>query len=206
MELTRETRWSRHYNDQELQTKFFESKLADGTAAIALDELAAEWPAWDQAARLDFCEALPPARLPHMGDILRFIMKHGNHENWSTIGATIVKTLPIEESVPFLIQACSKCPVGKGANLFKALALSAAPEAVPTLRQCLERTWGDQTLFDEDVVFDWAAYDAVCLIEFLAQLGDRSAGLREKFKLLSQHHNALSRQNAINRLSGFFPG
>jgi hypothetical protein len=84
--------------------------------------------------------------------------------------------------------------------------LSASPEALPTLRKCLERTWTDHTLFDEDVVFDWAAYDAVCLIEFLAQLGDRTPALREKYKLLAEHHNALSRQNAINRLSGFFPG
>lgn len=205
MELVNETRWSRHYSMEELQTKLFESKFADGSATISLEELTREWPGWSNNERMDFCQAVTQARFEHLPEILRFIMVEGNYEAWSAIANSVVKLLPAEVSVPFICNACLKAPVGKGAKFFQALAVSRAPEAIPTLHKCLDRAWADPHLLKDDSLFDWAAYDATCCLEYLLQLGDKSPKLVEKYRILIQHPHALSRQNAISRLSTFFP-
>ncbi len=204
MELVNETRWSRHYSMEELQTKLYESKFADGSANISLEELKSEWPTWSQSERMDFCQAVTQAKFAHLPELLRFVMAEGNIETWSAIANIAAKVLPPEVSVPFITNACLKAPVGKGAKFYQALALTRAPETIPTLHKSLDRIWADRQLMKDDTLFDWAAYDATCCLEYLLQLGDKSPKITEKYKILIQHPHNLSRQNAISRLGPFF--
>lgn len=206
MQLVKETRWSRQYEMDDLQTKLFESKFADGSASITVDQLAQEWGGWSALERADFCQAVTQARVPHLGDILRYIMKNGDLASWEAISASIARNLPAEESVPFITDVCKTVPVGKGAKFYQALALSRPAFCRDTLMQCLNRTWSDSRFLSEDEVFDWVANDAVCLIEYLVQLGQNPNTLADKYKVLVRHPNNINKQSAINRLSPFFPG
>lgn len=204
MELVYETRWSRHYKDDDLQLRVCESKFADGSASITADELAKEWSHWDRKDQVDFCQSVIQAKFVHLPDILRFIMKNGDWETWSAIATSVVRNLPKEEALPFIEEACRVCPVGKGELLFQALAFHRSREVVPTLRECLSRTWSDSRLMSDDAVYDWAAHDATALIEYLSQLGERAPDLREKYQVLVNHPLATNRQNAVHRLTPYF--
>jgi hypothetical protein len=204
MELVYETRWSRHYKDDDLQMRVCESKFADGSASIGVADLGAQWPDWEPKERLDFCQAVTQARFPHLPDVLRFIMKEGDRECWALVATAVVRNLPKNEALPFIADASRTCPVGKGEPFFQALCFHRWPEAVPVLRECLSRTWSDRGLFSEDAVYDWVAHDATCLIEFLLQMGERSPDLKEKFNMLARHPLTNSRQNALHRLGPHF--
>lgn len=204
MELVYETRWSRHYKDDDLEMRVCESKFADASASITVEELATEWDQWEPKERHDFCQAVTQARFPHLPDLLRFVIKHGDFETWALIATSIVRQLPKPEALAFIAEACRTCPVGKGEPFFQALCFHRWPEAVPVLRDALIRTWADRGLFSEDVVYDWVAHDATCLIEFLCQLGHKPADLREKYQMLSQHPLNNSKQNALHRLGPYF--
>ena len=54
MKLVRETRWHREYALEEPNHLFQESKFADGSASVTLEELEKEWPTWSEWERIDF--------------------------------------------------------------------------------------------------------------------------------------------------------
>jgi len=205
MQLVKETRWSRQY-EMDPQTKFFESKFADGTADISVSQLEDEWGTWSVVERADFCQAVTQSRLPHLPDILRFIMLNGDFASVETVANSIARNLPAEEAVPYITDMCKTVPVGKGAKFYQALALMRPAFCRDTLMLCLNRTWADSRFLSEDEVFDWVANDAVCLIEYLVQLGQNPGTLADKYKVLVRHPNNVNKQSAINRLSPFFPG
>lgn len=204
MELVRETRWSLHYEDPAMGLKLVQSKFADGSVDISLEELEREWPRWDASAKGDFCHAVNEARMEHLPDIYRYIMKAGDVDCWSAIAAWVVRKLPKQETVDWLINAVQNCPVGKGEKLYQALELTGSREALPTLRKCLERIWRDPRLLRATGYFDEPAHDAVCCIECMLRLGDYSDDLGAKYSVLANHSIEVNRQNAINRLSSFF--
>lgn len=204
MELIRETKWSRLYSMEDLQTKMYESKFADDSASITVEQLQVEWTQWSPTERADFSEAVTQARFPHLPDVLRFIIKRGDFETWSAIANCCVRQLPAAEAMAFVTDVCQRCPVGKGVKFFQALALSKSPQTLPILRKCLERCWNDPQFLDSDSMFDWASYDAVSCMEYLLQLGEPPATLAAKYRILINHPNNLSRQNAINRLGPFY--
>ena len=206
MQLVKETRWSRQYEMDDLQTKLFESKFADGSATISVADLEQEWGGWSALERADFCQAVTQARFPHLGDVLRFIMKNGDVASWESVANSIARNLPAEEAVPFLTDMCKTAPIGKGAKFYQALAVSRPAFVRDTLMGCLNRTWADSRLLSEDEVFDWVANDAVCLIEYLVQLGQNPNTLADKYKVLVRHPNNINKQSAISRLGQFFPG
>lgn len=206
MELVKETRWSRQYEMVDLQTKLYESKFADGSATITLDELAQEWGTWSNTDRSDFCQAVTQAKFPHLADILRYIMQHGDFASWEAVANSVARNLPQEEAVAWLTDVCKSVQVGKGAKFYQALALSRPPYCRDMLMQYLSRTWADGRLLSEDEVFDWVANDAVSLIEYLIQLGQNPNTLADKYKILVRHPNNINKQSAINKLSQFFPG
>jgi hypothetical protein len=205
MQLVKETRWSRQY-EMDPQTKLYESKFADGSASITVADLEKEWGDWSANDRADFCQAVTQARFPHLPDVLRYIMKNGDFASIESIANSISRHLPPEESVPYITDLCKTVPVGKGAKFYQALALSRPAFCRDTLMQCLNRTWSDSRFLSEDEVFDWVANDAVCLIEYLVQLGQNPSTLSDKYKVLVRHPNNINKQSAINRLSPFFPG
>lgn len=205
MQLVKETRWARHYEMDE-QTKLYESKFADGSATITVNQLVDEWGTWSVVERADFCQAVTQAKFPQLPDILRFIMEQGDMATLELVANSIARNLPQEESAPFLTDVCKTVPVGKGAKFYQALALSRPAFVRDTLMACLNRTWADERLLSEDEVFDWVANDAVCLIEYLVQLGQNPNTLADKYKVLVRHPNNINKQSAITRLSQFFPG
>lgn len=205
MQLVKETRWSRQY-EMDPQTKFFESKFADGSADISVSQLEDEWGTWSVVERADFCQSVTQSRLPHLPDILRFIMLNGDFASVETVANSIARNLPAEEAVPYITDMCKTVPVGKGAKFYQALALMRPAFCRDTLMHCLNRTWSDSRFLSEDEVFDWVANDAVCLIEYLVQLGQNPGTLADKYKVLVRHPNNVNKQSAINRLSPFFPG
>lgn len=204
MELVYETRWSRHYKDDDLDMRVCESKFADGSATITLDELSSGWNAWEAKERHDFCQAVTQARFSHLTDVLRYIINKGDFETWALVATAIVRNLPKDEAFSFISKICRTCPVGKGEPFYQALCFHRWPEAVGVLRDCLNRTWADRRLLSDEVVYDWVAHDATCLIEFLCQFGEKTPDLREKFRVLAQHPLNNSRQNAIHRLGPHF--
>jgi hypothetical protein len=204
MELVHETRWSRHYSFEEMQTRLYQSKFADGSATISMEQLEAEWPAWRLEDKLDFCQAVTAAKFSHLPDVLRFVMQNGDFDLWSEISAWVVRLLPAQESIPFIVEKARQSPIGKGWKFFAALALSNAPEAIPTLRDCLHRIWSDPRLFAETGYFNAVANDATACLENLLLLQDRSPELTDKYNQLITHPIALNRQNAVTRLSPYF--
>jgi hypothetical protein len=206
MQLVKESRWSRQYEMDDLQTKLYESKFADGSATITVNELTDEWGGWSVVERADFCQAVTQAKFPQLADILRFIMDQGDLASLEAVANSIARNLPAEEAVPFLTDICKTVPVGKGAKFYQALALIRPAFIRDTLMACLNRTWADERFLSEDEVFDHVANDAVCLIEYLVQLGQNPNTLADKYKVLARHPNNINKQTAINRLSQFFPG
>lgn len=204
MELTKETRWSRHYADPMLQIKLVQSRFADGTAAITIQELENDWHLWDLRDKLDFAHAVTEAKFDYLPDVYRFIIREGGFETWSAIASWVVRTLPREEYLDWLIDACKQVPVGEGEKLYQAMALTQSAKSVPVLKECLQRTWADRRLMAEDTLFDKPANDAAIIIECLRQLDYDSPDLWEKYEALSHHPINLNKQGAINRLSMFF--
>ena len=204
MELVRETRWSRHFADETLGIKLVQSKFADGSADINLADLEREWPDWPAKEKVDFAHAVTESKSADLPEIYRFIMKHGDFETWAPIASWVVRKLPREEAVPFIVEACRTVEVGKGEKFYQALALSQDAQAVPVLQECLKRIWADRRLLMDTGFVDAAANDACVCIECLLQLGHRSPDLNDKYRALSNHPINLNRQAAINRLSLYF--
>ncbi len=206
MELVRETRWSRHYSDDLLGLKLVQSKFADGSATVTLEELEQAWPAWKPEEKADFCHAINEAKLDILPDIYRFIMKVDppDYESWSAIAAWVVRKLPPEEFAPWLEQACLTCPVGKGEKLMQAFALSKSPKAIETLHKCLKRAWNNPTIFVAEGYIDHAAMDAVVCMECLLQLDAATNDFGQKYQVLAGHGIAVNRESAISRLSMYF--
>ena len=105
MKLTSETRWHRSYELEEPKTFHHESRFADGSAHITMEELAREWPAWSDREKSDFAQEVGLATFPHLPDVLRFIMANGDEQTWSSIALDILHFLPRDESIPFQLAA-----------------------------------------------------------------------------------------------------
>jgi len=206
MELVRETRWSMHYSDELLGLKLVQSKFADGSATITMEELSEQWPTWRPEEKADFCYAINEAKLDILPDIYRYIMTVDppDYESWSAIAAWVVRKLPESEFSPWLEEACITCPVGKGEKLMQAFALSKTPKAVETLRKCLHRAWNNPQIFVAEGYIDHAAMDAVVCMECLLQMNQGSPDFAEKYQVLANHGIAVNRESAVSRLSMYF--
>jgi hypothetical protein len=206
MRLVRETRWHREYALEEPDHYFVESKFADGSAYVTLEDLAREWPAWSDWERTDFCQEVGHATFPHLPDILRFVMRNGDLKTWSGLALNLVHHLPADEVIPFLIEVCTQCPAGEGTNLLQALARSGAPEAHEILRSHLDRLWADERVFREEKFFNSFAADTTFCLQHLLELGENSPDLAEKYQALLKHPNESNRRSARHFLSKYFPG
>lgn len=191
---------------QEPNHYFVESKFADGSAYITLEDLAREWPAWSEWERTDFCQQVGHATIPHLPDILRFVMRNGDLDTWSGVASNLGHHLPADEVIPFLIEACRRSPMGEGTNLLQALARSGASVAHEVLRNHLERLWADERVFREENYINSFAADATFCLQHLLELGEKSPDLTEKCKALLKHPNESNRRSAHNLLSKYFAG
>lgn len=201
-----ETRWHRKYAMEEPNHYFVESKFADGSAYITLEELAREWPAWSERERIDFCQEVGRATFPHLPDILRFVMRNGDLDTWSGVASVLGCHFPADEVISFLIEACSRSPVAEGINLLQALARSGASEAHEVLRNHLDRLWADERVFREEKYINSFAADTTFCVQYLLELGENSPDLTEKYNALLNHPNESNRRSAHNFLSKYFAG
>ena len=206
MRLVKETRWHREYALEKPNEFFQESKFTDGTASITLEELQKEWPNWSEWERIDFCQEVWVGQFPHLPDVIRFVMQHGNHETWSSIAFGIVDCLPPEESIPFLVRICRDDSRGGDTNLLAALAKTGAPEARMFLRSNLERLWADERLLMQEKHSNDVAADAVYCIQHLLELGEPAFEFVEKYQVLMNHPNESNREIVRNFLAKYFAG
>ncbi len=204
MELVKETRWSRHFEDPLMEMKVTESKFRDGSASISLNDLRMGWSLWSQEEQQDFSHAVTEATFDYLPDVYRFIMKHGDVDCWGAIAAWVPRKVSEEEALDWLSSIIQDVPLGKGEKFYQAMALTKSDSAKELLRRCLNEIWGEKTLLSEDEYFDNAAQDAVCCMEAMLQLGVQSADFRQKYDLLSQHPVTINRQAAIHKLSKYF--
>lgn len=202
----RETRWHREYALEEKDHFLVQSKFSDGSASITLKELEREWPGWDEGERIDFCQALGFSTVPNESELLRFVMRHGDHSTWSGCALSIVHCLPAEETMPFLLSACRTAPVGKAANLLQALTKSGTPEAHGVLRNHLERLWANPCLMKKDEHFNSLGSETVFCLRDLLELGERDPELTRKYHALLNHPDDFCREQAKNFLSPLMEG
>lgn len=206
MPLVWETRWSRHYYNAEQRHGYLESRFSDGSATISLAQLEPDWPRWSTQEKLDFCLSFAHAKVPDRKDIIRFLIKNGDHDTWATIALWVGLELPAAESFLTLRTWCYSSPVGRGANYFQAIALTKAPEALDVLRACFQRVMDSEGLMDDADFCNWVAYDAICCMKYLFELGEEPATLRSEYDRLNVHPCERTRDEVRTWLAEYFTG
>ncbi len=202
MTVARETRWSREYHNADQSESFLDSRFRDGSASITLDELTRDWPAWTNHEKVDFCQSFIHYQGRQRAKILRFLMCDGNHYVWSVIAASVARTLPIKESLPFLRECCEDCDIGRGANYFQALWLTESPEAVGILWPSLDRIWDSPDLLKPNTFCNLTTFDAIWCIDALVRLDEPVSSLRDRYETLKTHPTM--QEDAVKWLSEHF--
>ncbi len=205
MSLYDESRWSREYRSADGRRRRSESRFLDGTATVTLSELEAEWPRWNQHERLDFCNAFSRGHdASDCADILRFLMKNGDHIIWSTIANKVAMTLPQSETVPFLKLCWLNGTIGHCANYLQALALTKTPDALNVLRDCFSQIWNTDGLLADAVFCNRIAFDAIWCIVQMMELGENPQSLRSAYENLKVHPSERTREYAKKLLAEWF--
>jgi hypothetical protein len=174
----------------------------DGSAGITFQQLAQEWPNWTEDERQDFCSASQWLSDQHdFPEIVRFIMKHGDIDDWSAVALSIASALPKEESFQFLSTALAAAPTGNGANLAQALAHTQHPQAKVILQECFAKVWASPRLWNDDPFMNRMAFEATTSIRNLLALGAAPAEFEDHVRALSKHKCAGNRASCRNFLA-----
>ena len=126
-------------------------------------------------------------------------------KTWSGIALTMVRLLPADETIPFLLKACREAPPGDAINLLQALAKSGAPEAHAVHREHLERLWKHEGIFAIEPRINRITFAAIYCIKHLLELGESPVEFAEKYRTLLNHPNERYRQHVHNILGKHFP-
>jgi len=122
MALVRESRWSRTYRHPTKKLEHVCSRFEDGSASITFDELSATWSGWTRAERSDFCYNCSLLRSQaDFAEILRFILREGDWNDWCGIASCLADVLPCQEAFDLLSQALELTPVEHSSNLVQAI-------------------------------------------------------------------------------------
>ena len=116
----------------------------------------------------------------------------------------VARELPPEEAVPTLREWCTSCEVGHGANYYQAIAHTGAPEAHAVLRHCFTRIWNTDGLMAPVEFCNWVAFDAICCLAELLQLGEDSEEFRGAYDALTAHPCPTAREDARRWLLRYF--
>lgn len=200
--IVRETRWSREFQSPDKRECFLDSRFRDGSASITLSELRRDWATWTDHEKADFSQSFVHYQGRRRCQILRFLMRNGNHSVWSAIAASVASSLPINESLPFLRECCKSSETGCSANYYQALWLTGSPEAVGVLWTALDRIWASPDLMTPDSFCNFTAFDAIWCIDALIRLGDPLDSLRDPYEKLKMHPTM--RGDAVRWLSEHF--
>jgi hypothetical protein len=204
MPLVKERRFARFYSSQDPKVSTEVSRFSDGSASITLAELQADWSGWPETDKRDFCSACHALyERDDIADMLRFVMKNGNEENWSSVANLVSHALPMEEAFSGLKTALERTSSMQG-NLIQAIALTKHPDAAPLLREHLSLIWTRSDLWADDTFLNWTAQDAIHSIEHLIELGDNPADYEDKVRALAEHMCAGNRDSCSRWLHKYY--
>jgi len=203
--LEREGRFTRYYYSEEQKHGAEVSKFEDGSASITLDELEDGWERWPQRDRQDFvsaCNALfGQVDYP---DILRFLMSQDDPDVWSGIALQVGGCLPQDEAFELLVAALNRIH-SHSANITQGISATRHPKAADVLRRHLDALWRHPHLWDDDHFTNWPAFDTICCIAHLLDLGVEPAEFEERVRKLSKHVCAGTRDSCGTFLSKHYP-
>ncbi len=200
--LQKERRFSRSYRLAKGKMCSEVSRFMDGSASFTLTQLQAEWPTWTESERLDFCQnCCWLGGQSDFPDMLRFIIKHGCHDEWSAIALSIASNLPQDEAFKTLLSKLRKAKAGKASNLAQAIAQTKHPKAEITLRKHLQSTWAHKALWADDKFLNWMAFDAMTCIAYLIEIGASPSDFQDQVRQLSKHVCPGNRDSCRNFLS-----
>jgi hypothetical protein len=137
-------------------------------------------------------------------DILRYLIRHGDHVVSLTIALSVAMHLPAKEALPVLKEWCLTGEVGYCANYFQALALTKDPEALDFLRQCFRRVWNSPGFMADAEFQNWIALDAMWCMKHMLELGEDINVLRSAYETLKTHPCAGTRDQTQRWLSEHF--
>lgn len=203
--LLRERRWSRVYGTERNQT--IVSRLRDGSASISLGELASTWPDWTADDRQDFaynCSWL--AGQPDFPDILRYIARNGEAQDWGGVAQSIARHLPTEEAFGFLESMVLSMDPGERSNVFQAIALANHARSVAVLAAQLDALLETPDLWNDDPFLNWIAYDAACAVEFLLRLGEPPTKYESLVRRLAAHTCTRNAESVRRRFHSIYSG
>jgi hypothetical protein len=204
--LVSERRWTRTYASNESKLSSVVSRFMDGSATITFREFAQEWPTWSDPERHDFCSACSWLhQQSDYPDILRFIMQHGDHDDWSEIANSVGTCLPQSEAFDLLTRALRSSDLSGACNISQGISLTKHPEAEGVLRAHLDALWSHPSIWDDDDFNNWFAYGATCCIEHLIALGAPPEDFVERVRELAQHPCARNRDSCRRFLAKHFP-
>lgn len=206
MPLINETRFSRYYRASDPKHGGCAiSRFMDGSASITSVELERDWVTWTHEQRMDFCGASAWLhRQADFGDMLRFIVRHGTPDHWSSIAQSVAAQLPSDEAFSLLRKALHPASIGKCANISQAIATTNHPEAEITLRQHLQAVWEHPALWDDDKFRNRVAFDAITCISHLIELGASPSDFEDQVHKLLEHVCPGTRNSCRSCLSKYY--
>lgn len=197
MALQDETRFSRHYHSEEANAGASISKFSDGTAKVTFAQLRDEWSNWSDAERADFCGSCAwLGKQADFPDMLRFVMRVGNPEHWRSIALAVAVNLPQEEAYRVLLGALQQMDEHT-ANITQGISHTKHPEAPATLRKLLDHQWSHPRLWDDASFTNWHAFDALCCINHLLNLGASPGEFEDKVRKLAEHACSGNRESCV---------
>jgi hypothetical protein len=204
MLLEREGRFARHYHSKERNAGTTISRFQDGSATITLEQLRTEWDSWSGRERHDFCAACSwlgeQADFPEM---LRFIMSQPQPQHWSSVALEVAHHLPQEEAFTMLAAALRRLD-DHTANITQGIAATKHPNAKALLSEHLTILWQRPELWLDDPFTNWHAFDAICCIAHLLELGVSPQEYEDKVRLLCQHACEGNRKSCSTFLHGYY--
>jgi hypothetical protein len=206
MPLTREGKFLRTYNNKEAKQGAVVSRFMDGTAEISLSELMKSWPHWTRPERYDFTSAACWLHEhPEFPDMIRFVLEEGDQDDISAVALQAASALPSDEAFQRLSAILQRTPVGNAANINQAIAHTKHADAPSLLRERLRTTLEDSRLMAPDKFLNWVAYDAICCIDHLLDIGFTDNDFEDDVRRLSKHPSEGTIDSLRRRLAKWYP-
>jgi hypothetical protein len=205
--LQRERKFARLFSEQDKKGGVLISRFMDGSAGITLAELSQNWSKWERVDKVDFCQGCSwLAGQEDFPDLLRYVMKHGQLDDWSGIALQVARELPQNEAFRFLNDALQAAGPGRGSNLTQGLAHTKHPAAASVLCDHLHATMSHPLVWEDDRFLNWIAYDAItCINHLIEELGAAPSDFEPQVRRLSEHVCERNRRSCVNFLSKHYP-
>jgi hypothetical protein len=203
--LIREGRFMRYYADPHSNLAPRVSRFEDGSATMVDWRLQHEWDGWDDEVRREFAESF--AHLRHQDDfpgMVRFLIRTRVGVAQGTIAVMAAQVLPRDEAFALLMEAMEKADT-LFATIAQALVMTRHPRVRNVLAHWLDRLSEHPLLWSADPTQFMTAYDVICIIGFLCQIGEDPAQFAGRVRHLRTHPVQMIRDTLVLRLKPYFP-